>query len=235
MKTIRILSLNLWNYNHWNKRKPNIVRFINKENPDIIFFQEVRDDTEFNKKGNNQAKQLNKMLGYPSYAFYSVTNKRKENPEKYKHYCREGIAILSKFPIIKTERTELKKHPDDRHICGNLHVRMNVGKIIDLICVHFSNNDLFSKLHLIETMKQIRKKNIHPILAGDFNMWRTDWLTKLTGTKYTNSFLYKKYISYPARKWALDYVVIPKEYRFTSFKCAGSLSDHKALVAEIQI
>jgi len=236
MKMVKILNLNLWNYNNFKERKPKIIQFIRKHNPDIVVFQEVRDDLQFNKKGNNQAKQLNEELQYPHLAFYPVTDKRKERPEKYKHYCIEGTAILSKFSILKTEMIELKKHPEDRYTCGNLYVRIKAEKIIDLINVHFSNNDLFSKLHLIETMEQIRKKKIHPIIAGDFNMWHTDWLENITGDNYTNSFIYNKYISYPARKWTLDYIVIPKEYRFKSFKSVGKdLSDHKALVAEIVV
>jgi endonuclease/exonuclease/phosphatase family metal-dependent hydrolase len=235
MKSLRLLNLNLWNYNNWKERKPKIIRSIKKENPDIITFQEVRDDIKFNKKGDNQAKQLNRKLGYPYYAFYPVTDKQKERPEKYNCYCIEGTAVLSKFPILKIEKERLKKHPEDRYACGNLYVKIKADKIIDLLVVHFSNSDLFSKLHLIETMKQIKKKKIKPVIVGDFNMRHTNWLKNLTGKDYTNSFIFKKYISYPARKWALDYIIIPGQFKFISLKCLGNgLSDHKALVAKIK-
>src|SRR3989344_6528388 len=144
MKSLKLLNLNLWNYNSWKERRPKIINSIKKENPDIITFQEVRDDIEFNKKGDNQAKQLNKELGYPYYAFYPVTDKRKESPEKYAHYCIEGTAALSKFPILKIEKEKLKKHPKDRYTCGNLYVKIKDIEIIDLLVVHFSNSDLFS-------------------------------------------------------------------------------------------
>ena len=43
-------------------------------------------------------------------------------------------------------------------------------------------------------------------------------------------------MSYPIRKWTLDYVLIPKKYKFKSFECMGKgLSDHKALVTEVEI
>ena len=58
---VKVLNLNLWNYNNFEERKPKIIAFIKKHNPDIIVFQEVRDDLQFNKKGNNQAKQLNEV------------------------------------------------------------------------------------------------------------------------------------------------------------------------------
>src|SRR3989344_9682137 len=106
---MKILNLNLWNYNNFDSRKSKIIKFIKKNNPDLVTLQEVRDDIKFNKKGNNQAKQLNRELNYPYYEFYPVTDKRKERPKKYKNYCIEGIAILSKFPILKVERKKLKK------------------------------------------------------------------------------------------------------------------------------
>jgi exonuclease III len=55
---MKILNLNLWNYNDFGKRKPLIVDFLKKHNSDIITMQEVRDDLRFNSKGDNQAKQI---------------------------------------------------------------------------------------------------------------------------------------------------------------------------------
>ena len=101
---MKILNLNIWNYNNFDIRKPKIIRFIKKQNPDIITLQEVRDDVQFNKKGDNQVKQLNRELNYPYYEFYPVSDKQKERPEKYKKYCVEGTAVLSKYPIIKVEK-----------------------------------------------------------------------------------------------------------------------------------
>lgn len=232
---LKILNLNIWNYNDWDKRKPKIISFIKKHNPDIVALQETRDDVRFNKKGDNQAKQLNRKLKYSYLAFYPVSDKRKERPEKYQQYCIEGTAVLSRYPIIKVEKEKLKKHPDDRYTCGNLYVRIKAEKIIDFLVVHFSNSDLFSRLHLTETLKQIRKKKIKPIIAGDFNIWKSKSLNKLTSKDYISSLSYKKYISYPPRKWTLDYILIPKEYKFKSLKCEGNVSDHKALIAEVLV
>jgi len=236
MEKIKILNLNIWNYNNFEERKPKIVKFIKKHNPDIITFQEIRDDVRFNKKGDNQAKQINRELGYKYYCFYSVSDKRKERPEKYQHECVEGSAILSKLPIIKVEKKKLKKHKDDIYSCGNLCVKIKAKKIIDIVVVHFSNSNYFSLLHLLETLKYVNDKKINPIIIGDFNMYESDVLNSLTEDKFVSSMKYKKYLSYPIKKWTLDYVLIPKKYRFKSFECSGNdLSDHKALVAEIEV
>jgi len=235
MKPLKILNLNIWNYNKWEERKPKIISFIRKHNPDIIILQEVRDDLQFNKKGNNQAEQLNSILKYPYLVFYPVENKRKERPEKYKLPCVEGSTVLSRFPIIKTDEKKLKKHPEDKYGCGNLFVKLKNGnETIDLVAVHFSPNDLFSKLHLIETLEQVKKKKIRPIIVGDFNIHEQGVFNELT-EDYKSSMKFKKYTSYPLANWTLDYILIPREFSFKSLKCEGNISDHKALIAEIDI
>ncbi len=233
---LKLLNLNLWNYNEWDIRKPKIIKFIQKHKPDFIAFQEIRDDLKFNKKGDNQLEQLNKKLNYPYSAFYAVTDKRNERPTKYKRYCIEGIGVLSKFPILKIEKKKLKKHKEDIYNCGNLHIKIKANKIVDLIVVHFSNSNYFSLLHLLETLNYIKNKKIKPVILGDFNMYESDVLHDLTRDNFNNSREYKKYISYPARKWTLDYILIPKNCKFKSFKSAGyGLSDHKVLISSINI
>ena len=145
--------------------------------------------------------------------------------------------VLSKFQIIKIEKERLRKHKDDRYICGNLYVKLNVnGKKVNLVNVHFSNSNYFSLLHLLETLRQIEMKKINPIIVGDFNIYESDTLYELTKDDYVSSMKYKKYMSYPIRKWTLDYFLIPKKYKFTSLECIGKgLSDHKALIAEVEI
>ena len=145
---VKILNLNIWNYTNFEERKPKIIKFIKKHDPDIVVLQEVRDDAKFNKKGDHQAKQLNAELNFPYTSYYSVTDKRKERPEKYDQFCIEGSAVLSKFKILNVEKKKLAKHPEDRYTCGNLHLRVKAEKVLDLIVVHFSNRDLFSLLHL---------------------------------------------------------------------------------------
>ena len=237
MKPLKILNLNIWNYNNWEARMPRILKFIQKHNPDIVVLQEIRDDLRFNKKGYNQAKQLNKELNYPHHSFYIISDKRKERPEQYDRYCVEGIAILSKFPIIRTKKRMLKKHLLDRYSCGNLYVQLKIkNKKVDLLGVHFSNSELTSLLHLIETLKNLKKDKTNPIIVGDFNMFDFELLRDLTGENFTSSRDYKKYVSYPAKKWALDYILIPKKYKFKSFKCEGTnISDHRALIAEVKL
>ncbi|MBT4377155.1 endonuclease/exonuclease/phosphatase family protein [archaeon] len=233
---VKILNLNIWNYNHFEERKSKIINFIKKHNPDVVVLQEVRDHVKFNKKGDDQSKQLNRELNYPYLVYYPVTDKRKERPEKYKELCIEGTAILSKFKILNVREEMLAKHKEDRYNCGNLHVKIKAEKTFDLIAVHFSNSDLFSLLHLIETLKYVKEKKIKPILIGDFNIKHPEYLSQAIYGNYVSSYDYKKYLSYPAANYTLDYVVIPKEFKFKSLKCLGrGLSDHMALLTEVDL
>lgn len=232
---VKIFNLNLWNYTNWEGRKPKIIKTIKKHDPDIITFQEVRDDVQFNKKGDNQANILNKELNYPHYSFYPVTEKQKENPEKYKRHCIEGTAILSKFPILEEHKLKLRKHKEDKYNCGNLHVKIKAEKIIDLILVHYSNSHYFSLLHLIETLEYVKEKKIEPIIIGDFNMIDSYVLVNQTKDHFNCSYTFKKYISYPSANQTLDYILIPNQYQFKSLNIVKSLSDHCALFSEINL
>ncbi|MBS3072430.1 endonuclease/exonuclease/phosphatase family protein [Candidatus Pacearchaeota archaeon] len=233
---IKLLNLNIWNYNKWEERKPKIVSFIKKERPDIITLQEVRDDIQFNKKGDNQAKQLKRELDYFYYAFSPITDKRKERSEQYKRFCIEGMAVLSKYQIVYSKGVKLKKHPNDRYTCGFLHVKLKIdNKKIDLLNVHFSNNEYFSLLHIFETLKYIKKRRISPVIVGDFNFYEYEILNDLVEKNFLSSMKYKKYISYPLNKWTLDYILIPKNYKFKSLKCTGrGLSDHMTIISDIE-
>ena len=229
---MKILNLNLWNYNEFEKRKPFIIKFIQKHNPDVITFQEVRDDLRFNSNGNNQAKQLNKYLNYKYLKFIKTMDVNKVNNTPNNPSCFEGLAVLSKYPIIKSKLFRLKKHTRDKFTRAILYVKLKNN--LDLIDVHYSPDDLFSKLHLEETLNFARKNRIKPIIIGDFNVRHPNIVEEVIGTDYVSSRKIKKYISYPSAKYTLDYVLVPKNIKIKSFSCLGTkISDHKALIIEI--
>lgn len=228
---MKILNLNIWNYHNFKERKPKIIKFIRKHNPDIVTLQEVRDDLQFNRKGYNQAKQLQEKLGYPFCSFMKTMDVNKVNKTPKNLPCFEGVAILSKFPMTKIVKKKLKKHQKDEYTRGILHARINDK---DIIVVHFSPNDLFSKLHLKETLKYAKQKRIKPIIIGDFNIRKKQILKLFLPKNYISSSNIKKYISYMPAKYTLDYIIVHRNLHFKSFSCIGTgLSDHKALLAEI--
>jgi endonuclease/exonuclease/phosphatase family metal-dependent hydrolase len=232
---MKILSLNMWNYNDFDERKPKIIRLIKKHDPDIVALNEIGDDAKLNKRGDNQLRQLNRELNYPHSAFYPVEDMHGYDSQKYKHYMVVGgIGVLSKYLLLKVVKKRLKKQRNDKHQRGILYVKVKAERIFHIFVVHFSNDDVFSILHLSETLDYAKRIGITPVIIGDFNMKYPEHLFKLTEGEYENSFAYKKYFSYPSKKETLDYVVIPRKLKFKSFKCLNeNVSDHRALIAEI--
>ena len=240
---VLIMNLNIWNYNKFDIRKKLIVNFIKKHNPDIINFQEIRDDSRRDRKGDNQLKQLNRLLKYPYMKFFetmdvNVVNK-KLNDSKYdasNPRVKEGVAILSKFKILKSKGFKLAQHQKDAYTRGILWAKIKAEQNIDVIVVHYSANDLFSKLHLKETLDFAQANSIYPIIIGDFNIRKIKIAHQLASKNFIVSRDKFEYYSFPNKKETLDYILIPKNYLFKKFQAIGhKISDHKALLADIQI
>ncbi|MFC1698318.1 endonuclease/exonuclease/phosphatase family protein, partial [Nanoarchaeota archaeon] len=188
----------------------------------------VRDDLRYNKKGNNQANQLNKILGYKHCHFIKTMDVNKVNKTNNPS-CYEGLAVLSNVPIINYKRIKLKKHSEDKYSRAILSVKFDN---INIFIVHYSPDDLFSRLHLQETLDYAKK--IKPLIIGDFNIKDPHTISELIDGDYIISTEIKKYVSYPSENITLDYFLIPKKIKIKSFKCIGSnISDHKAFVLEI--
>jgi endonuclease/exonuclease/phosphatase family metal-dependent hydrolase len=232
---IKLMSLNIHNYHDFKRRKPRIVALIKKYAPDVVALQEVRDDRRKNKVGENQAKQLNKELKFKHFKFLRVNNINKVKGIAKAPSCYEGLAILSKFHF-SSGNILLKKRNGDKYYRKVLTADIKIGdKMILIWVVHFSNNDLFARLHSEETLAYA--KSTKPIILGDFNIKNLSELKKLAAKNdYTSSSDYKHYISFPDDKGSYDYIFLPKRFSFSSFRCIpDKVSDHKALFAKINL
>jgi len=228
---IKILSLNIWNYHEFNDRKPKIVELVKKYDPDVVVFQEIRDDRSKNKVNEDQLKQLNQELRYKHAYFLPVQNFQER--KKLDYDCIEGLGICSKFPFEKTS-IELKKHPNDEFIRKVLHTKINFKEgIVNILNVHFSPNDLFARLHLEEVL-QMQENSDKTIIIGDLNYAHKKTISELSeekGFKPSSKF---NYISYPSDNCSYDYILISHDLEFGKFECVNKkLSDHNALFSEI--
>jgi endonuclease/exonuclease/phosphatase family metal-dependent hydrolase len=231
---IKIFDLNLWNYNNFEERKPRILEAIKKYDPDIVAFQEVRDDLRFNSRGYNQARQLNTKLGYKYFTFMKTMDVNKANNRLQNPDCIEGLALLSKYPIIKIIRKKLRQHADDIHTRGILYARIKAEKDIGVCVVHFSPDKLFSKLHMEETLNYFKENQLTSIILGDFNIDDHNFITRVSSKDYEFSNNINQCVTLPDTKRIIDGILIPKKFKFKSFFCdKTNLSDHRALVAEI--
>jgi hypothetical protein len=67
---LKIVSLNIWRYYEWEKRKEKIYSYLQENESDIILFQETIYDASFSFK--NQTQIIAENLGY-LYSLFSST------------------------------------------------------------------------------------------------------------------------------------------------------------------
>jgi endonuclease/exonuclease/phosphatase family metal-dependent hydrolase len=227
---MKLTTLNLQGFTDWHQRKPEIVDYLKTTDPDVILFQEVVFIPEIS--AFNQVQLLNKELEYP-FEHSAVT--RLQPSKEYTTY-REGLSVLSKYPITKTDTIVLKKEPGDEHnrIIQLVDVLMNDDSIL-IANVHFSLTDDtdFATAHLKETLEIIADKDEERIIAGDFNIDHLEQLSDIWSEHYEASTKVP-YISYPTMHKRNDYILVPKPFTFKDLSTSGdTLSDHRAVTVRI--
>ncbi|MFZ1250133.1 MAG: endonuclease/exonuclease/phosphatase family protein [Candidatus Microsaccharimonas sp.] len=232
---LTLTSLNLQAFENWEERSPKIIEYLSKVKPDVIFFQE----TVFlpSVSPHNQAQLLNQTLGYP---FEDSAISRLQVGVDYPTY-REGLALLSKYPISSSDTLILKKSEGDTLNRILQMIDIKIGKhILRLGNVHFSITDVvdYATPHLKETLEILASRHEKRILMGDFNLSYLEDSSDLWGEEYIAS-TEVPYITYPS--WhegpkRTDYALIPNECSFDSIEVSGDgLSDHRALTVVIDI
>jgi len=221
-----LLSLNIAGYMGWLNREKLIINYIEAIKPDFIFLQEVQYDSKISNF--DQAKILNSNLREPYKYSNSPISRSYIGHDKTLY--REGLACLSRHPIIQSETHVLTKHPDDKHdrIIQTVLIE-TLNQQLEIINVHFSNNK-----HSIEQFREVydfaSKYKRWPIIVGDFNIFNLSELRELYKDHYSASTDFKDYISFPSERLTLDYLLLPKKFRFEAIETKESLSDHSAVI-----
>jgi endonuclease/exonuclease/phosphatase family metal-dependent hydrolase len=227
---MKITTLNMQGFVDWEARKPEIIRYLKETDPDVILFQEVVFLPHLSAK--NQVQLINEELGY-AYEHSAVT--RLQDSHEYVTF-REGLAMLSKHPVLKTDTVVLKQEPGDEHnrIIQLIDVRVDETLVL-LANVHFSltDNQDFATAHFKETLEIIKNKDEERIIAGDFNMDRLEDLSELWADSFTASTAVP-YVSFPKMNKRNDYFLVPKPIELHNISVSGDgLSDHRAVTVEI--
>ncbi|MDB5187108.1 MAG: hypothetical protein JWM07_580 [Candidatus Saccharibacteria bacterium] len=225
---MKVATLNLAGYKNWMKRESNIVSYLEATNSDIVFFQEVKFNKEYSPY--SQSKYLNSKLSTPY--IYAQTSVSRYYTQSDGVESREGLAVLSRYPIIDSEILVLTKRPDDKHtrIIQKVDILIN-DQVISFTNVHFSNN-LYSNEQLAETLQIIKNTDSKSVVLGDFNIFDIKTVKDLYAADYVASTEFMPYISFPSENVTLDYVLMPRDYTLTSLSIGENLSDHNALSFE---
>ena len=167
-----------WNVNSVRARIINILDYLKKEEPDILFLQEIKTE-EINFPSNEF-----KKLGYEVFVFGQ------------KSY--NGVAFLSK---VKIENINLNFIEDDlkqsRIITGDVHLKKKKIKLVNIYVPNGNPVDTdkyeYKKKWLNKFLKSVKttlsnEKNI--IISGDFNII-PDEIDVYDHTRFLNDALYK--------------------------------------------
>ncbi|KAK6177334.1 hypothetical protein SNE40_015455 [Patella caerulea] len=172
---VTVSTLNLWNVMFsWDVRKFRIAEMIRDSQSDIAVFQEARSDVD-EKKG--QITELQYLLPEFRWSVYRTANTvEKYKPDgRLKGWEKEGLGILSKYPILEVTVQHLPhtKGPDTNKRIA-LHVKISLGrrKILNIIAVHFSYHRQQQCENSIAVLNFIYMKKLeNVIIVGDFNTY----------------------------------------------------------------
>ena len=172
------MIISSWNVNSVRIRTPNIEKYLNKINPDILMLQEIKcEDDKFPYEFFQKKKYHCYVFGQKSY---------------------NGVAILSKKKIDKIDKNFKDPNGQSRFISADLKINK---KLIKLICIYLPNGNPINtdkypyKLKWLKNFINFIKKEIDNydglIIGGDFNIipnsndvgnpedWENDALYKL--------------------------------------------------------
>jgi endonuclease/exonuclease/phosphatase family metal-dependent hydrolase len=159
------MTLNMRGFFEWDERANRIADYIKKENPDIVFFQEVVYLPE--ESPYTQVSLLNRELKYP---YYQGSITRLQESPHYEVY-REGLATLSRYPLVSSESIVLKQEEGDPH--NRLVQLFDIAideSIVKFANVHLSVRHDRALHHLQEVFGILEQRHEKRIIIGDFNI-----------------------------------------------------------------
>ena len=141
---------------------PAIARVINGCGAELVALQEVDVHTERSGKAINQAAELGRLTGMHHYFVKGIDYQGGEY----------GIAILSKFPFLKTDSLRLPMQAGiggEPRVLAITTIKIASGKKLTFACTHLdlkAENKALQAPAITQKLSRIK----HPvILCGDFN------------------------------------------------------------------
>jgi endonuclease/exonuclease/phosphatase family metal-dependent hydrolase len=264
MTGIRILDLNIWNYNEpWPARRERIVDLIQRTSPDMVALQEIRYHEDRAEPGHQAAQICASLTGYaciwqPAHYWPPETTQ----PTGGKRW--EGLAILSRYPIVDQCVYRLSRDADDprdsfQRLVLSAQVRTTSG-LFWLFNTHFPLSGRARNRAIVEAFGFVTQTaQGQPFaFAGDFNAVPEDLpLRFLTGQVEIDgcsgnlvdawAACHPDKPGYTFSAWEprqrIDYVFAPHIVEVRSISVVGAVpsreiispSDHCGLLATLEI
>ena len=163
----KVMSYNIHNYEgDWSRRLFKMLKVIERNNPDVICFQEVRLDEYKDVSGEDNShkghvldmqhqlihiKKALTQLGYIHYVFRPAMSYVSPNSGGKVLLQEEGLAIFSKYPIINSDHfllyRDLTDHSTHQRICLRARVLIPANNQNGFVTVDLFNTHLSLKEH----------------------------------------------------------------------------------------
>lgn len=150
---MKIVTYNIWNNDaNYNKRIELLISLLKDEEIDVLALQEVRDDSVVQR----------------------IENECKFDYSYWKEYfdCKEGLAILSRYPIISSWTNW--DDTEDVHNSGVMSVILNIdGLKIGVTNVHLDYKKSYNReIEIVKAVKKIEElESEYNLILGDFNTY----------------------------------------------------------------
>jgi endonuclease/exonuclease/phosphatase family metal-dependent hydrolase len=237
--TLRIGSFNIKNGTDVQHNMKKLADEIVALDLDIVGLQEV---DRFAKRSQylDTMERLSELTGY-EYYYYSKAINITGDPAAYGQEGEYGTGILSKYPIVFEETTEISSANYEQRVLGSAVIEIDEGIHINFFNTHLTYDTLEIREQQMQEINAIMGNSTYCILTGDFNVESIEEFEKfnnLTGASNKEnpleSYWYWKQDPWPTG--CIDNVLYSKE--FTLKDCGVSkkkLSDHYLLWAELEI
>ncbi|MCM2997777.1 endonuclease/exonuclease/phosphatase family protein [Paenibacillus cellulositrophicus] len=212
-----------------------IADVIRDSGAEIVGLQEV--DRFFGERSDfqDQAKELADLLGY-HYAYGA--NLDWEPAEGQTNNRQYGTAILSKYPILRSDNVLLSSFGDEQR--GVLHAVVNLrGVHVDVYNTHLGLDAASRKAQVQEIVNLASAVKGPKLLTGDFNAEpdSPEFQALLASKLFVNSFQgVENAYTFPADQPSetIDYIVTSPEVQHSNPRViATEASDHRPIAVDV--
>lgn len=190
---------------------------------DIVGLQEVDQKTS-RVNGMDTIKNLSQATGYKHYAFFKTIDFL---GGEY------GTAILSKYPIIDTERILLESGIHEQRVLGRAEINVD-GTTVNFFVTHLSFESLDIRTAQFKQIANVLKRYDDFVLVGDFNTPDFNEYSVIENSKTINNREYSL-LTFPEENISIDnivYSVDSWEFSLPKTLTENCYSDHYMLYAE---
>ena len=192
---------------------------------DIIGVQEV-DRNAARSKCIDSMKLLSDATGYQQYAFFAAI------PLQGGEY---GVGILSKHPIVETERYLLDSSgTNEQRVLGRAAINVD-GETVQFFVTHLSYESTETRTKQFKEINEILKGFDNYILTGDFNTEDFEEFRVIEGSVLVND-TDRRVPTFPSKLLAIDNIVYDAKHMTFNLPqtVKNSYSDHYLLYASCE-